>query len=377
MSYGKTGSGAGHAPATEGGQAPQETGTPQQGQPPLQLLESPGLAGFLATRGISLAFTTYQAGKIFFVGVNRAGRISVFERTFPRCMGLSVSNGTIWMSSLFQLWRMENFLDPGQLYQDYDAVYVPVSGHTTGEIDVHDMTEGPDGRPVFVATRMNCLATLDDRHSFVPIWKPPFIDAIVAEDRCHLNGAAFEAGAARYVTCVATTNFRRGWSDRRRDGGVILEVPSGEIVAEGLSMPHSPRLYQGRLWVIQSGRGLFGHVDPRTGAFETVCELPGFARGLGFVGDHAIIGVSGPRKDKTFEGLELNERLAAAGKEPICGVLVLNLKTGEVEHLLEIRGVVSELYDVAVLPGLKRPMALGFMADDIRYVLRPAPLATP
>lgn len=351
-----------------------ESGAPPQGQAPVQLLESSGLAEFLMQRALSLAFTTYQAGKIFFVGVNRGGRLSVFERSFPRCMGLSVSNGTIWMSSLYQLWRMENFLDPGQQYQEYDAVYVPVSGHTTGEIDVHDMTAGPDGRPLFVATRMNCLATLDDRHSFVPVWKPPFIDAIVAEDRCHLNGAAFENGVAKYVTCVSMTNFRRGWSDRRRDGGVVLDVASGEVVAEGLSMPHSPRLYQGKLWVIQSGRGLFGHIDQATGVFEPLCELPGFARGLGFVDDHAIIGISGPRRDKTFEGLELNERLSAAGKEPICGILVLDLRTGEVVHALEIRGVISELYDVAVLPGVKRPMALGFMADDIRFMLRPAPL---
>jgi uncharacterized protein (TIGR03032 family) len=345
-----------------------------EGQPPLQLLESPGLAGFLHDHAVSLAFTTYQAGKIFFVGVNAQGRISVFERSFPRCMGLSVVNGTIWMSALYQLWRMENFLEPGQSHDGYDALFVPIKGHTTGEIDIHDMTEGPDGRPLFVATRVNCLATIDDKHSFVPVWKPPFIDAIVAEDRCHLNGAAFENGVARYVTCVATTNYARGWSDRRRDGGVILDVPSGEVVAHGLSMPHSPRLHAGKLWVIQSGRGQFGFVDPASGTFEALCDLPGFARGLGFVGKYAIIGVSGPRKDKTFEGLELNEKLAAAGQEPVCGIVVVDLESGEIAHRLELRGVISELYDVAVLPGLRRPMAIGLMADDIRFVLRPGPM---
>lgn len=366
MTNGQTPDTGGYAPHTPPGQT--------SGTPPLQLLESPGLAGFLSDKGLSLAFTTYQAGKIFFVGVNAQGRISVFERSFPRCMGLSVCNGTIWMSSLFQLWRMENFLDPGQDYQGYDALYVPVSAHTTGEIDIHDMTEGPDGKPLFVATRVNCLATIDDKNSFVPVWKPPFIDTIVPEDRCHLNGAAFEGGKARYVTCVATTNFARGWSDRRRDGGVILDVESGEEVAGGMSMPHSPRLHDGKLWVIQSGRGLFGTVDPASGQFTEVCALPGFARGLGFVDGHAILGISGPRKDKTFEGLELNEKLAAAGQEPICGILVVNLHSGEIVHSLELRGVVSELYDVALLPGMRRPMALGLMADDIRFVLRPGPL---
>ncbi|MCC1494595.1 TIGR03032 family protein [Cognatishimia sp. F0-27] len=352
-----------------------QTAPSKPAQPPLRMLESQGLAGFLVENGISLAFTTYQAGKIFFVGVNPQGRISIFERNFPRCMGLSVANGSIWLSSLFQIWRMENFLQPGQQHNGYDGLFVPLASHVTGEVDAHDMTEGRDGQPIFVATRMNCIATLDRRHSFVPIWKPPFIDKIVAEDRCHLNGAAFVRGKAKYVTCVATTNFARGWSDRRRDGGVILDVASGEIVAQGMSMPHSPRLHDDKLWVIQSGRGQFGWVDRNTGKFETVCNMPGFARGLQFVGKHAIIGISGPRKDKTFEGLELNERLAQANQEPICGVLIVNLETGTIEHRLELQGVVSELYDVAVLPGLRRPMAIGLQADDIRYMLYPKPMA--
>lgn len=334
------------------------------------MFESEGLAEFLRSANLSLAFSTYQAGKLFFVGVNDKGRVSIFERNFPRCMGLSVSNGAIWLSTLYQLWRMENFLDPGQVYKGYDAVFVPLSGHTTGEIDVHDMTRGPTGQPVFVATRMNCLATIDDRHSFTPLWTPPFIDAIVAEDRCHLNGAAFVDGVAKYVTCVADTNYARGWSDKRRDGGVVLDVATGETVARGLSMPHSPRLHDGKLWVIQSGLGEFGWIDIATGRFETLCHLPGFARGLGFAGGHAIIGVSGPRKDKTFEGLALNERLAAQNRQPMCGVLVVNLTTGQIVHHLELRGVVSELYDIALLPGVRRPMALGFKTDEIRFMLR-------
>ncbi|MWB77479.1 TIGR03032 family protein [Pseudooceanicola sp. 216_PA32_1] len=359
----------GYGPDSYAPAAPGAPG-PQSGKP-IEIFESAGMARFLYDSDVSIIFSTYQAGKLFFVGVNQQGRVSVFERSFPRCMGLGTSDGTIWMSSLYQIWRMENFLDPGQQHNGYDGVFVPVTGHTTGEIDVHDMTQGPDGRPVFVATRCNCLATVDERSSFVPLWKPPFIDVIVPEDRCHMNGAAFKDGVAKYVTCVAMTNFQRGWSDRRRDGGVILEVPSGEIVADGLSMPHSPRLYDDRLWVIQSGRGEFGWIDRASGRFEKVCDLQGFARGLSFTGRHALIGLSGPRQDKTFEGLELNERLAAAQQSPICGIIAVNIDTGEIEHRIELRGVVSELYDVALLPGLRRPMALGFKTDEIRFMLRP------
>ncbi|MFK7751337.1 MAG: TIGR03032 family protein [Sedimentitalea sp.] len=355
-----------YAPASAPARAPEG---------PLQVFESEGFAPWLAANNASLSFTTYQAGKIVFVGANAQNRISIFERSFPRCMGLGPVGNTIWMSSLFQLWRMENFLDPGKMVDGYDAVFVPVNGHTTGEIDVHDIAQGPDGRPVFVATRVNCIATLDDRHSFVPIWKPPFIDKIIAEDRCHLNGAAFVDGAAQFVTCVAMTNVQRGWSDRRRDGGTVLSVPSGEIVVTGLSMPHSPRLYDGKLWLIQSGTGEFGYVDQDAGRFVPVCDLPGFSRGLAFLDGHAVIGVSRPRKDKTFEGLELDNRLGARGQDPICAILAVNLETGKISHMLQMKGAVQELYDVAVLPGIRRPMALGFMADDIRYSLRPGPMA--
>lgn len=356
--------------------APFALAVPQQGgKQPLEILESEGLAPWLASHNASLAFTTYQAGKILFVGVNAQNRISIFERSFPRCMGLGVANGKIWMSSLFQLWRMENFLEPGQSHQGYDALFVPVNGHTTGEIDIHDMSETSSGKPIFVATRMNCIATLDDRHSFVPVWKPRFIDKIVAEDRCHLNGAAFVNGAPKFVSCVAMTNFQRGWSDRRRDGGVVIDVASGEPIVTGLSMPHSPRLHKGKLWLIQSGKGEFGYIDQKAGKFEPIVDLPGFARGLGFLGDHALIGLSGPRKDKTFQGLELNDRLSAKNQNPICGVIAVNLETGNIDHLLELRGAVQELYDVAVLPGLRRPMALGFMSDEIRYALNVKPMS--
>lgn len=347
------------------------------GRPALAVLQSEGLADWLVANGAALAFTTYQAGKIIFVGVNAQGGISIFERSFPRCMGLGPAGNTLWMSSLFQMWRMENFLDPGTMMDGYDALFVPINGHTTGEIDVHDIAQGPDGRPVFVATRLNCIATLDDRHSFVPLWKPTFIDRIVAEDRCHLNGAAFVDGRPEYATCVAMTNVRRGWSDRRRDGGTVLRVPSGEVVITGLSMPHSPRLHDGRLWLIQSGTGQFGFVDLDARRFEPVCDLPGFARGLAFLDGHAIIGISRPRKDKTFEGLELDDRLAARGQDPICAILVVDLASGRIAHMLQMKGAVQELYDVAVLPGMRRPKALGFMADDIRFALRPGPMAPP
>lgn len=343
-----------------------------QPQPVLTLNGSRLFAAWLAGQKASLAFTTYQAGKLFLIGLKPDGSLSIFERTFDRCMGLGANGKQLWMSSLYQMWRFEDFLDPDTTQDGYDAVFVPVAGHTTGDIDIHDIHTGPDGQPIFVVTRFNCLATLSERGSFRPIWQPPFIDRIAAEDRCHLNGLAVQPdGTPAYVTCVGPSNVTEGWREHRRDGGMIIDVESRETVATGLSMPHSPRLHQDQLWVLQAGTGEFGQIDPATGRFTALCFLPGFARGLNFIGDYAVIGLSRPRENRTFEGLVLNEKLKAAGIGPKCGLAVVNLKTGDIEHMLEIEGIVQELYDVVTLPGMTRPKALGFRSDEIRFTVRP------
>jgi uncharacterized protein (TIGR03032 family) len=343
-------------------------------QPRLELHGSRMFTAWLAGVRSSLAFTTYQAGKLFFIGLAPNGRLSIFERSFPRGMGLGIGpGGTLWMSSLFQLLRFENFLEPGTTKDGYDALYVPVASATTGDVDIHDIDASADGNPIFVVTRFNCLATTASRASFEPIWRPPFIDRLAAEDRCHLNGLAVQDGQPAYVTCVAATNLAEAWREHRRDGGIVIDTTTGEIVVRGLSMPHSPRLHRGRLWLLQSGTGEFGHVELASGRFEPICFLQGFARGVAFVGDHAVIGVSRPRKNRTFDGLVLNERLERGGVGPLCYLAIVNLLTGDVEHRLVIEGVVEELYDVGVLPGIIRPMAIGFRSDEIRFLVRPMP----
>lgn len=328
-------------------------------------------ASWLASTGSSIALTTYQAGKIFLIGLQQDGNLSVFERTFERTMGLGVTPTGFWVSSLYQMWRFENFLEPKTLHEGYDALFVPVAGHTTDDIDIYDVHLNAEGQPIFIATRFNCIATLSARGSFTPIWKPPFIDRIAAEDRCHLNGLAVQNGQPAYVTAVATSNVMDGWRNKRRDGGVVVDVQSNEIVLKGLSMPHSPRLHQDKLWLLQAGTGEFGWVNLEEGRFEPICFLPGFTRGVSFHGDYAVIGLSGSRENRTFEGLELNERLAKEGASAQCAVCVVNLKTGDVEHRLIIEGIVSEIYDVQLLPGTIRPMMLGFKSDEIRFRIKP------
>ena len=338
--------------------------------PALELTASRQFTSWLLEQKLSLGFTTYQAGKLFLVGLQPDGRLSVFERTYNRCLGLWSNGQTVWMSSLYQLWRFENVLAPGTSSAGHDRLYVPQVGYMTGDLDIHDLAVEASGRVVFVNTLFGCLATISETHHFVPLWKPPFLSRLAAEDRCHLNGLALENGKAKYVTAVSQSDVADGWRDRRHDGGCVIDVESSEIIATGLSMPHSPRVYRDKLWLLNSGTGYFGFIDRATGQFEKVPFCPGYLRGLSFHGDYAIVGMSKSRASKTFSGLALDENLKASDAEARCGVQVIDLKSGDVVHWIRIEGVVSELYDVVGLPGVVRPQALGFKTDEIRRVLR-------
>jgi hypothetical protein len=212
--------------------------------------------------------------------------------------------------------------------------------YTTGDLDIHDIAVDGDGRLIFVNTLFSCLATISEDHSFAPLWSPPFISGLAAEDRCHMNGLAMLDGKPKYVTAVSQSDIADGWRDRRTDGGCVVDVPSGE----------------------------FGYVDVESGKFEAVTFCPGYARGMSFHNGFAIVGLSRPR-DGSFSGLALDENLAARDAEARSGLVVIDLKSGNIVYWLRLEGLIDELYDVAVLPGVTRPMALGFKTDEIRRIL--------
>lgn len=342
--------------------------------PDIEILGSRQFVPWLRDQNLSLAFTTYQAGKLFLVGLDAATEaLSVFERTFNRCMGLWATPQTLYLGTLFQVWRFENTLQGGRTLAGYDRVYVPRVAWTTGEVDAHDVVVDDEGRVLFANTLFNCVSTVSESHSFVPLWRPAFISALVPEDRCHLNGIALRDGRLRYVTCISRSDTVDGWRDHRTGGGIVIDVESNEILAGDLSMPHSPRWYAGRLWLHDSGSGHFGYVDPRRGAFQRVAFCPGYLRGLSFHRGYAIMGLSLPRGEKTFSGLPLEDELRKRNSEARCAVQIVDLKSGNIAHWLRIEGKVRELYDVAALPGLTRPMAIGLKTDEIHRVISIGP----
>ena len=327
-------------------------------------------ADWLASVDASLSLTTYQAGRLFFIGRRADGSgVRAHERMIEQCQGLWTDGQTLWTSGVYMLWRFENVLRNGEVTPTgADRKFVPREGRVVGRIDIHDIGLGDvDGRPqpIFANTLYNCLATVSETASFRALWRPKFISALVAEDRCHLNGLAMDGARPAFVSAVSRSDVGDGWRDRRHDGGILIDVASSEIVASGFSMPHSPRLYDGRLWVLNSGTGELGTVDLADGKFTAVCFCPGYARGLAFIGRYAVIGLSRPRHGGTFSGLALDQRLSEKDAVARCGVLVVDIDRGNAIEWARFAHTIDELYDVAVLPGARAAEAIGFKSDEI------------
>ena len=310
----------------------------------------------------SVAISSYQSGLLYNIGCDPKGGLHLHQAAIAKAMGLSYDgDGGMMLAGESEVVHFKNILSPDeQINNTFDACFMPRLRHVTGRLDAHDIGLLSNGAPVFVNTRFNCLATVSDQHSFEEVWRPSFIDALVDEDRCHLNGMAMRDTEPAYVTAVSRSNTIDGWRDRRDGGGVVIDVARNEVVCEGLSMPHSPRWYEGQLWLLNSGTGELGVIEGLErgmGQFVPRVFCPGFLRGLAFHKGYAFVGLSKPRY-KRFEGLPLDQKLKAADSEPWCGLQIIDLTKGSCVDWFRIDGAIGELYDVEVLPGIKTPMAV-------------------
>jgi uncharacterized protein (TIGR03032 family) len=367
------GAAAGAQPDNGAAQATSPGASPQaQVEQQTTISTSRGFADFLATNRLSLALTSYQTGQLMLIGPLLDGRLSVFQRNFVRAMGLTATPQRIHIAAIAQIWRLENVLGPGQLANQhslhYERLYVPRMAYTTGDLDAHELAVDGKDRVIFVNTKYSCLATFDPVHSFKPLWKPKFISKLAPEDRCHLNGLAMKDGAPKYVTAVSRCDVVDGWRERRHEGGILIDVETDRIVTEDLSMPHSPRLNAGALWVLDSGRGFLCRVDARSGKAEQVTFCPGFARGLSFWRGYALVGTSLPR-DGAFKGLELEANIKARDGEPRCGAYIIDTRTGDILHWIRFEGAVRELFDAAFIPGVRAPMCVGLGNPEMRTLI--------
>ena len=320
---------------------------------PLRSIHTTNFPALLHELGLSLIISTYQAGKVVLVRAD-GETLNTHFRVFQKPMGLATDRaGRIAIGTSSHIWEFRNVpaaapkLDPAG---KHDACFLPRNIHVTGDIDIHEMAWGNEGL-WFVNTRFSCLCTQDLDHSFVPRWRPPFVSAYAPEDRCHLNGLELIEGIPKYVTALGTTNTAGGWRENKARGGILMDVTMNDSLAQGLSMPHSPRWYRDRLWLLESGEGSLATVDLAAGQVESVTQLPGFTRGIDFYGPLAFVGLSQVRESAVFSGIPLTERLT----ERICGVWVVNIETGQIVAFLKFEDAVQEIFAVQVLPGARFP----------------------
>ncbi len=314
--------------------------------------------------GVALLVSTYQANKLLVVRATEGG-LSTLVRTFDRPMGLAADGRRLAVGTRTEVWLLRNAPDIAPRIEPaghHDACYLPRSCHVTGDIGIHEMAWA--GEELWVVnTRFSCLCTLDPDYSFVPRWRPAFVTALAAEDRCHLNGLAVVDGRPQYVTALGATDTPGGWRADKAHGGLLMELSGGAVVARGLSMPHSPRWHDGRLWLLESGTGRLVLVDRADGRRQVVAELPGFARSLAFAGPYAFVGLSKIRATSAMDGVPLAKR-----REQLkCGVAVVDLRSGRSIALLEFRTAVEEIFDVQLLPGLRFPEVVGFQKEAIHH----------
>lgn len=317
--------------------------------------------GVLAQLGISLLVSTYQAGKVLVLGATPSSSLSITFHNFEQPMGMAISPKSLAIGTRRAVWFLSPAKDLAPRIEPagkYDGAFLARSAHFTGSIACHDLAWCGDELWV-TNTLFSCLCTLDSQYNFVPKWRPLFITQLAAEDRCHLNGLAADGTKPRYVTVIDRTDTPGGWRANKATAGCILNVPDGEVVAQGLSMPHSPRLHDGKLWVLDSGRGQLCIVDIATGKLTPVASVPGYTRGLAFHGPYAFVGLSRIRETNVFGGLPIAEKR----DDLVCGVGIIDTRSCRTIATFMLRSGVEEIYDVQVAP--VRSLALSGPNPDV------------
>lgn len=332
---------------------------------PFSCTYSPQIPELLQKLNCSLAITTYQAGKVIFISPKDRDHLVQLPRQFSKPMGMALQGNTLALATINEVVILTNNTTLAHTYPKqpavYDALFLPRSTYYTGESDIHDLHWTPTGL-LAVNTRFSCLAYLDHQHNFTPFWRPDFITALTPEDRCHLNGVAMDNnGTPRYVTVLGQTDTTQGWRATKATGGCVIDVATNEVVAYGLAMPHSPRLYDDRLIVLLSGTGQLAEVDLASKTWMVLKQFDGFARGMDRIGDYVFIGLSKLRQTSVaFADLPIAKRSV------FCGIVVMHLPTLSLAGFIRYENSVEEIYDVKVLPGMQRPGILNHEKPDFR-----------
>ena len=336
--------------------------TQQHKLTPFSSSYSPQVPELLSTLGCSIALTTYQAGKLVLISSNvDKERLTVLPRTFNKPMGIAITDQKLALATKDEIIVFENSKELAMHYPNqqktYDSLWLPRITYHTGQVDMHDIAIGEDGIYA-INTSFSCLCKVDGNYNFKPVWQPPFIDALVSEDRCHLNGLVFENGVPRFVTALGTSNTFQGWRDNIISGGILMDTATNSNILDGLAMPHSPIMYNNEIYMLLSASGEFIKVNTIEKSYKVIKQFDGFCRGLAIYEDYAFIGFSKLRKNSsTFEKLSFSD------KADFAGIKIVHLATQTEVGEITFHTSMDEIYEVAILPNTLRPNILSTISD--------------
>lgn len=327
-------------------------------------LHSDTLPALLQRLDVSVALTSFQANRLMLVR-SEGTTVDVLFREVPRPMGLAIEPQQMLLGSWAQVLEyrrhdaLNSVIEPGL---PVDASYVPHSTHVTGDINIHDIARGHEGTLWMVNTAFSCLATLDPAYHFVPRWKPDFISSLAPEDRCHLNGMAMRDGQPAFVTAFSRDDTPLGWKSYRSEG-LLMSVPAGQVLAEGLSFPHSPRWIDGWLYYCESGHGRVWRCREDGSESTLVAELPGYTRGLAHLGSLLFVGLSRVRFSENAPPLPVLERHPTTAS----GFWVIDLEKLDEQGWLIFTGDINQIYDLALIEKARFPHVMAWADEDFGH----------
>jgi uncharacterized protein (TIGR03032 family) len=308
---------------------------------------SPKAAAVLQELGISIVLSSYTAGRVFLFGCQQATPVQSGIR-LKKAAGIAKSGALLAIAgdNGVLVFRHEPRLAHPQNSELYRSIFYPIREFKTHHLNLHDLAFTQQGL-VGVCTGQNCLGQIDnaDYLQFKHIWQPNFISNVSFTDCCHLNGMAVdEQGDIRYVTAFSQSNHNESWRETAGiETGVVIDVKTQLSVATGLSMPHSPRWYQGRLYYLNSATEQLYCFDPTTGQNQLLVQAAGFLRGMDFYQHYAFIGVSRLRKTSSFGFLPIANRVIKPG------FIIVDLLKQEIIGDVLLPDGVDEVFDLKVL----------------------------
>ncbi len=337
---------------------------------PFSCTYTPQLPELLQKLGCSLAVSTYQAGKIIFLSPKDENSIIQLPRTFNKPMGIALhpTKDKMAVATKDEVIVLANSQELATHYpkspNKYDALYMPRATYHTAGLDLHDLHFGiSNGQEKLYAvnTLFSCIVSLDDENSFTPYWSPPQINQLESIDACHLNGLALVNGIPKYATSFNQGNTPQSWRENITETGTLYDIEKNEVILNNLAMPHSPKIINDELYLLQSATGELVKVNTDNKTCELIYKFKGFVRGMAHYKDYLFVGLSKLRKNSsTFA------KLPFANDAQEAGMVVIHLPTKSLVGKITYQASVDELYEIQVLSNKLRPNILNTLTPDYK-----------